>query len=90
MEKHDTEKILKFLVAKDAFSFIINGLNSAILHLKIRHYCLTPASQTPVLDWWGDAYSHPLDPPLNIERSGFRMLSRHDFFFGMLSPVGLT
>ena len=25
MEKHDTEKFLKFLIAKDSFSYIING-----------------------------------------------------------------
>ena len=34
-------------------------VNSAILHLKIRDDCLTPASQTPVLGWWGDASRHP-------------------------------
>ena len=45
-EKHDTEKFLKFCIATDAFSCIITGLKSAILHLKIqiRDDCLTDSS----------------------------------------------
>ena len=34
------------------------------MHLKIRDDCLTPASQTPVLGWWGMHPVIPLDPPL--------------------------
>jgi len=33
---YNPEKILKFYIAKDAFSCIINGIYSAILHLKTR------------------------------------------------------
>ena len=61
-----SKTILKFYIAKGAFSCIINGLNSAIFHLKICNYCQTPASQAavnwvrPKSGWWGNAYQHPL------------------------------
>ena len=61
-------------------------VNSAILHLKIRDDCLTPASQTPVLGWWGDASRHPPPPGENFstqfERQKSQVLTCLRFFGG--------